>query len=328
MDVNTKLELVSSGVSAKLLGRVRPLIVSFIVTEKCNLFCSYCQIREEYELSTKEVLTVVDRLHEVGTKVLILTGGEPFMRKDLDVIVRHAKDKGLVVKINTNGTFLRKRADILKNVNGITISLDGPEQIHDKPRGSGAHKLALDGIRFAREGKVKLNLTAVLSKFNTTKESVDYLLDTAKSFDTYVSFQPASEDLLRGHGPNPVTPDIAAYRDVIDYLIERKKGKNNIANSMTGLRYLRSWPNLLPLTCAGHSLYRRIDHKGNIQICGIVKESFGNIFDENYKQSFQNSHQRLCDQCWCSSRVELNLLASGSLDATLNMFSHSLPLVK
>lgn len=313
--------MVAAAVSTKVLGRVRPLAVSFIVTEKCNLFCSYCQIQEKHTLSTEQVFTVIDRLCKVGTKMLMLTGGEPFIRGDLDKIVDYCNQKDLPVKVNTNGTFLRKRQDILKKLNSVTVSLDGPADVHDFERGEGAHEQAMDGIKVVVENGIKLNLNAVLSRNNTRTECIDYLLDVADKNNTYITFQPSSEEVLRGDGKNPASPDTDVYRKIIDYIIEKKKQKLRVGNSVTGLLHLRTWPNLAAIPCAGHSLYRRIDNTGNIQICGIVQESFGNIFDDDYERMFKDSNERMCDKCWCWSRVELNKVAAGSIDAGLNVVS-------
>lgn len=315
-----KLNLLLYVLASRFSRAPKPIIASLLITEQCNLSCAYCKIEENHRLSKNEIFTIMDRLAKVGTKVLILTGGEPFIRNDIHEIIDYSNKSGFILKINTNGAYLKKKRNLLTKIDGLTISLDAPKPIHDLIRGQGAHDQALEGIKTAFTHKIKLNLAAVLSKHTTNTECIEYLLDIGKKYKSFVTFQPASRELLRAEGLNPITPEIEQYRIMIDYLIEQKKKKRNVSNSLTGLKYLRDWPSLKPLSCAGHSTYRRITNTGNIQICGIVQESFGNIFDEDYKHKFKKSNKRICDKCWCEARVELNLTMSGNLDAVKNMF--------
>jgi AdoMet-dependent heme synthase len=133
-----------------------PELVSWNTTQRCNLRCSHCYLaagqRAAAELTVEEGCRLIDQLANAGTRMLILTGGEPLMRRELTELVARASSRGLLVVLGTNGMLLTgSRAGQLKaaGVDGVGISLDSahPER-HDGFRGvPGAWKGAVRGIR-------------------------------------------------------------------------------------------------------------------------------------------------------------------------------------
>ena len=151
-------------------------VVSWNLTKKCNLRCEHCYIsagrigREEAaeELSTDECLDVVDQLCEVNPEaLLILTGGEPLLRKDVFEIAAYASSKGLWPVVGTNGVLLTE--DLVERmfdagIRGVSLSLDGlDEAVHDGFRGiQGAFRNTVDGSRLlARLGMPYIIQTTV-----------------------------------------------------------------------------------------------------------------------------------------------------------------------
>lgn len=115
-------------------GQWAPQILSWNLTNRCNLRCAHCYLDAAEagaaELSTEEALGVVDQIARAGTEMLILSGGEPLMRKDLFQVARHAADQGLCVVLGTNGTLITH--DTVQRirdagVQGVGISLDSHE---------------------------------------------------------------------------------------------------------------------------------------------------------------------------------------------------------
>lgn len=87
-----------------------PVAGSFELTFGCNLHCAHCYIGRSgsarKELSTEQVLRVLDRLHACGVLVLLLTGGEPLLRKDFREIYRAARQRGFLLSLYTNATLI------------------------------------------------------------------------------------------------------------------------------------------------------------------------------------------------------------------------------
>jgi MoaA/NifB/PqqE/SkfB family radical SAM enzyme len=88
---------------------------------------------------------MVDKIHDFGATFLGITGGEPFLRKDLFEIVGYAKERGLSVSIITDGRGVDDGAvqNIVKNEMRVSISIDGAEAVNDRIRGKGAYASAV-----------------------------------------------------------------------------------------------------------------------------------------------------------------------------------------
>lgn len=86
----------------------RPILVHIIPTRRCNLACTYCNEYDDFSkpVATSEMLHRIDRLAELGTLSVHLSGGEPLLHPDVDEIVRrireHGMSAGLLGRVNTN----------------------------------------------------------------------------------------------------------------------------------------------------------------------------------------------------------------------------------
>jgi cyclic pyranopterin phosphate synthase len=145
------------------------------VTDRCDLRCFYCMPEgfKDFEepahwLTFDEIERVVGLMHDMGLKRLRITGGEPLVRKDVDVLARRLKhDVGIAdISLSTNATRLSKHAHALRQagVDRLNISLDTlrPERFKDITQGRLDKVLA--GILAAKaEGfaPIKINMVAM-----------------------------------------------------------------------------------------------------------------------------------------------------------------------
>lgn len=91
-----------------------PFLVAFNLTKRCNLSCAHCYLDAEIlkngstdELSTSEVKQAIDEIAAVGPDcMIVLTGGEPLLRPDIEELAAHASARGLMVVIGSNGITL------------------------------------------------------------------------------------------------------------------------------------------------------------------------------------------------------------------------------
>jgi 12,18-didecarboxysiroheme deacetylase len=122
------------------------------------------------ELSTDQGLQLIDDLAEFGSPVMLFSGGEPLVRKDLPQLAAYAVEKGMRAVISTNGTLITpETARNLKKVglSYIGISLDGMEEVNDRFRGvNGAFQSALEGIKNSQAAGIKVGLRFTINKFN------------------------------------------------------------------------------------------------------------------------------------------------------------------
>ncbi|MDR2943765.1 MAG: 12,18-didecarboxysiroheme deacetylase [Methanosarcinales archaeon] len=154
----------------------KPVVV-WNMTKKCNLRCVHCyaqavdpNVEDKTELTTEEGKSLIDNLAEFGSPVILFSGGEPLLRKDLIELAQYAKDKGMRAVISTNGTLITKeKAKQLKEVglSYVGISLDGMPEINDRFRGrSGAFHEAIQGLRNCRDEGIKVGLRFTINKHN------------------------------------------------------------------------------------------------------------------------------------------------------------------
>lgn len=103
------------------------------VTDRCNLRCRYCMPEEGIDfahrddiLSYEEIIRLATLFSDLGVEKVRLTGGEPFVRKDIDVLLRSLTRLFGKVHITTNATLLSDYIALLKeiNISGLNISID------------------------------------------------------------------------------------------------------------------------------------------------------------------------------------------------------------
>ena len=104
------------------------MIVSWNVTNKCNLLCEHCYRdagkKVKNELSTIEGKSLLDEIAKAGFKLMIFSGGEPFLRKDILELTRHAASLGLRPVYGSNGTLLTlDLAKKIKEAGGVSVAI-------------------------------------------------------------------------------------------------------------------------------------------------------------------------------------------------------------
>jgi len=143
-----------------------PVHVVWEITLACDLKCLHCGSRagrrRPNELTTKECLDVVDRLAALGTREISLIGGEAYLRKDWTEIVRAIRNYGIYCAIQTGGRGLTEKrlsAAVDAGLQGVGVSLDGLEELHDKVRGvRGAFRSATATLRRAKAAGLKTSV--------------------------------------------------------------------------------------------------------------------------------------------------------------------------
>jgi len=165
----------------------QPRLVAWEITRSCNLNCVHCRAASERgpyagELDTKKCLEVLDQIVQTGKPIVILTGGEPLLRKDVFELARYGTDLGLRMVMATNGTLLTPAiADelIASGIKRVSISLDGADaQEHDRFRKvPGAFQGALEGVELLKRAGIEYQINTTVTKHNI--HQVEKMLDLA-----------------------------------------------------------------------------------------------------------------------------------------------------
>jgi len=139
------------------------------LTEKCNLRCTYCMPSQGIPLSPRSHLMTAEEIYEIakifvenGVAKIRLTGGEPFVRKDFEAIIRKLVTLNVEIAITTNGVLLENYLPLLieLNVTNITISIDSLDaEKNEKVTRRNHFGKVWDAIRALEKqtGGVKLN---------------------------------------------------------------------------------------------------------------------------------------------------------------------------
>ncbi len=171
-------------------GEARPLLGTLIVTYRCDLDCDFCDLPRrgdrKSELDAEAMKGIVSGMHDLGVLGIGITGGEPLLRKDTLAIARHGADLGMLMHLNTNGTFVTNdiAAEIADSgICSVNISLDGPDAAtHDRIRardGSFARVMRAVARLVAVPGRrYRVALTCALGEANA--DGFEALLDRAR----------------------------------------------------------------------------------------------------------------------------------------------------
>ncbi len=207
----------------------RPVVV-WNITRACNLKCVHCYAhatRESHsqELTTTEGFSLIDDLAAFGVPVLLFSGGEPLVRKDLPELAAYAVQKGMRAVISTNGTLIDgPTAQILKEIglSYVGISLDGMESVNDHFRGvKGAFAKAMDGIKNCQKAGIKVGLRFTINKRNV--KEIPGIFDLLEDMEIpRVCFYHL---VYAGRGSQLVSEDLShsETRAAVDLIIERTR---------------------------------------------------------------------------------------------------------
>lgn len=155
----------------------KPVVV-FNCTRRCNLKCVHCYSHSENkdypdELTTDEAKALIADLADFGAPVILFSGGEPLMRKDLFELIAYATGLGIRAVISTNGTMITEKiAQKLKRykLSYVGVSLDGLKEVNDAFRGSDtAFDRAVEGIRNCQKAGIKVGLRFTINKRNAAE---------------------------------------------------------------------------------------------------------------------------------------------------------------
>lgn len=151
-----------------------PVRVYFEATKMCNLRCPICfnssGKRDPNEMSTKEIFWTLEGLRRDNIFDVRFTGGEFTLLPDGIDILRHAKELGFAVSLNTNGvckdkTIIDNLAEL--DLSQITVSIDGIRENHDLIRGKGNYDRSVEFLKLLHERGAVLRSNTVLTEVNT-----------------------------------------------------------------------------------------------------------------------------------------------------------------
>jgi AdoMet-dependent heme synthase len=155
----------------------RPFLVFWEITRSCALACSHCRAeaqarRHPQELDNREATRLIQQLAVLKPPMLILTGGDPLMRRDALDLVKEATTSGLHVGLSPSATRRLMQIDFAKlrdaGVRRMSLSLDGAtRETHDSFRGvAGTYDRTIEAVRRAHQAGLSLQINTTLTRGN------------------------------------------------------------------------------------------------------------------------------------------------------------------
>lgn len=199
----------------------KPLTLLLLLNRGCNLRCDFCDLWEGHvHMPLERALPLLDEAVAIGTRTLVLTGGEPFLHPDLFRVVREARARGLAVNITTNGTRLDQRWEELVQSGPVSLSfsIDGLEPTHDRLRGQkGAWKKTMAALKRAVEQGIDASVYFVVTRENVSELGTIY--DQVRALGARFDFWPVNDApalALRAD------EELAAFRAALAHIAARE----------------------------------------------------------------------------------------------------------
>jgi MoaA/NifB/PqqE/SkfB family radical SAM enzyme len=333
-----------------------PTSIVFFITNKCNARCRHCFYwkelnKNEKEMEVKDIKKIANSLKD--SYGLVITGGEPFLRKDIYEICKSFENKIKTLRIATNGLMTNTIYETVKKITttlnfnhvDIQISLDGAKEVHNSIRGvKGSFDSAIKTIKKLKSLNKKnldIQIITAINKRNHTKLK-EFINDIAhlKSQIFFVITRSSSFGVF--NVPKQISSEIDTKEKGITNL-STKDLKNIFAEirAINNISSFKFWPienqlylkhsiELLEkrrkaLECYAGSVDAVIYPGGNMALCELTK-SIGNLKDYNFNlynlwHSEETNRMRKaikrCD-CFCIHSCNLATSISLSKDMLLN----------
>ncbi|HAM50460.1 MAG TPA: hypothetical protein DCP92_07085 [Nitrospiraceae bacterium] len=302
----TKYSEFSNRLLDKIAGVRIPISGSIEVTARCNMKCTHCYINrpvddwnaQNTELGNGELKHIIDEIIEQGCLWLLLTGGEPLIRHDFLDIYTHAKKKGLLITLFTNGTMITPFiVDHLADWRpfSIEITLYGrTKETYEKVTGvSGSYERCMRGIELLLEHKLPLKLKTMVLTLNM--HEVWDMKAYAESLGVDFRFDPLLNMRVDG-GRQPAEYRIAAEEVVSFDVADEKRAiewhKFNDKFSGSPLR-----PEYLYQCSAGANTFH-IDASGRLSVCEMARVPAYDLRKGTFPEGWQDFLPQMLAQRW------------------------------
>jgi len=314
-----------------------PHVISWNLTKACNLLCSHCYLLADNiqqldqantnlssatpsqgtlnfnqmqcgtastddELDTDTALKVIDEIAELNPNlILILTGGEPLLRKDIFDLSRHASRKGMMVLLGTNACLIND--DVAKKLkdngfSGIGISLDSTHpDVHDSIRGmKGSWESAIEGMKACkRQGlEIQIQTTVFKKNYDEIPELVSFANEMgARVFNLFFL-------VCTGRGQDITDITSKQYEDALKqiYELHNQYEGTMLVSAKCAPHYRRIAYEMNPESalvkyysggCPAGTNYCRITPEGNVTPCPYMDTSCGNLREKSFAEIWNNS---------------------------------------
>ena len=290
-----------------------PYLVALNLTRRCNLRCEHCYLDAgtrleggRDELSSDEVKRVIDQIADLSDGcMVVMTGGEPLLRPDIEELVEHAAGRGLMVVLGTNGVGLtRERIARLQaaGLAGAGISVDSLEPgFHDDFRGCpGAWRKTMAALDACRDAGLVFQL-----HFSVTD-------DNAHEFEAMIEFAKSAGALAlnvfflvcTGRGEKVTNISAETYEDVLRRVTQAAHDETELMIRAKCAPHFKrmaleldpNWPITLAQGyeaggCLAGTRYCRVTPEGGVTACPYMEAEVGSVRGTEFADIWNHAEQ-------------------------------------
>jgi len=290
-----------------------PYLIALNLTQRCNLGCAHCYLDAKVmkegaadELNTEELKKALDGIAQVGPEAMVvLTGGEPLLRRDIEDLAAHATRLGLMVVVGSNGLLLTpERIAKLQaaGVAGIGLSIDSldPDH-HDDFRGrKGAWQKTMDAIDACVDAGLPFQIH--FSVTDETADEIDAMVGFARDCGALVLNVFFMVCTGRGEKYSDISPE--KYEKVLRRVAQAARDEKRLmVRAKCAPHFKRiaiemdpAWPITAAHGydaggCIAGTRYARITPNGNVTACPFMEASAGSLRDTPFAEIWTDAPQ-------------------------------------
>ncbi len=287
------------------------------ITRRCNLHCVHCrssselEVKEHPDFSTEEGIRIIDDISSFASPVVVLSGGEPLLRKDWEIFAKYGTEKGLRMCLATNGTLVSP--EICKKIKEcgikmVSLSLDGStSEIHDNFRNQpGAFEGTINAARLFKEYGIDFLINSSFTKRNQADIPNVYKLAKEIGATAWYMFMIVPTGRGEEIMEELISPD--DYEKILEWHYEMEKNEKDLLVRPTcAPHYYRIRLQLAKRDgekveqrslkfstggskgCLAGQLIALIDVDGNVLPCSYFPLAAGNIRENSMKDIWEHS---------------------------------------
>ena len=278
----------------------KPSLISWNLTKKCNLRCPHCYMeagrKAARELTTRECLDLIGEMKSLGNEMLILTGGEPLLRKDIYDIAQSASEQGIWVVMGTNGVLITDRVAekmVACGVKGVGISIDSldPEKHNHFRGGPNAWEYSVRALEICRAHGLQVLVQTTVMEMNRAEspQLMAFARDKgAWSFNLYFLVQT---------GRGQAMSDLSALRtaEILTSLVDAQEQhkpmlvRSKCAPHFKRISYEKGLGGLESGGCMAGTQYCRITPEGDVTPCPYMGLVTGNVLEKSFTEIWETA---------------------------------------
>lgn len=277
------------------------MLISWNVTRACNLLCKHCYRdagkKDPDELSTQEARGLLDEIALAGFKIMVLSGGEPLLRKDIYELISYASAKGLRPVLGTNGTLIDETVALKLKQAGLMragISLDSVDpKIHDDFRQKkGSWQKSVEAMKNCRDIGLAFQMHTTVTRWN--RDQIEKLIDFAAQSGASAYHIFFLVPTGRGKDIDRIFLTPQEYEQLLPKILDRQKGLPLELRPICAPQFMRiAKEKNIPLRfergCLAGVSYCCIIPNGDVHPCPYLPLKIGNVRQEKFSSIWKNA---------------------------------------